>query len=163
MRGVVCTVLAMVWAAGADAVQPVSVTIRQSAERLATASSEQTDSGKPPGFTEWSAKLDSAKARRNSGKKVFWIGLGIATVVPVVAAVAITTDPLDPDTGNAANALTLVGLLGGTAMGVIGGIKWHNASEEIDDLDREGRIKGYLTLAPAPRGNGAQLALTLRF
>lgn len=116
---------------------------------------EAQETAKPPGFAEWSTKIELAKHRRESSKLLFWIGLGTAVVVPFLGLAVHSGD------GGASNAIAVIGGLGGAGLATYGGLKAKGAAEEIDDLDREGRTKGYLT--HAPRARGLEVAFSWRF
>jgi hypothetical protein len=116
--------------------------------------------GKPPGFAEWSTKLDAAKARRNSGRKLFWTGIvgGSALSIVAIALASKTSEGAQ----NASNFFITAGLLGGGGVATYGAIRGHRALSDIEDLDREGRTKGYLA-GQLPPLAPSQLALTIRF
>jgi len=56
----------------------------------------------------------------------------------------------------------MMGGLGGAAIIGYGGWKYTSARDEIEDLDREGRTKGYLTLTPL-HDKGVRLAVHVTF
>ncbi len=60
-----------------------------------------------------------------------------------------------------ANAGNVIALIGVGAMGY-GGWVWLSGRSEVEDLDRQGRANGYLSLAPTMDG-GVQLAAAISF
>jgi hypothetical protein len=112
---------------------------------------------KPGGFAEWSRELEAAKTKRGRGIRHMVIGGGVMIVVPLLAVAADSDGSSGLMTAGAA-----VGLVGGAGVMGYGGWEVVDAGMKIYDLDQEGRIKGYLSLGPAPRG-GAQVALSIRF
>jgi len=111
-----------------------------------------------PDRTEWQRRLEAAQDRRHAAKRLVLYGLGISGA-GVVLAIAGSGDALDPNTGLV--TLGAVASLAGGGVCIFGGYGWLSANGDIDDLDREGRMNGYLTLRPM-RG-GMQLAAVLRF
>ncbi len=123
-----------------------------------TNAAQQAGAAKPPGFAEWMGKLEAAKDRRKSGRTLFWSGIIVGTVVPIIGIAAGSTGTTAG--GKSYVFLTLTGLVGGGGLATYGGYKAHKASEDIQDLDREGRIKGYLS---RNRTSGVRLAIAIRF
>ena len=113
--------------------------------------------GKLPGFTEWSVQLERARAERGKGIRFMLIGGATVVVAPLIGGAISSAGDGTPGT-----VLTLMATLGGTGILGYGGFTLYKAREEIEDLDQDGRIKGYLTLGPVP-GGGAQVALNIRF
>jgi len=99
------------------------------------------------GLAQWKAKVDAAQKRRRSGVTYVLVGTGVA-VASSVLGVATASLPV-----------YLIGGLGGSALMIYGGVTWISANDQIDELDREGRMKGYLS-----QTGGAQwrVALSIR-
>src|SRR6266852_2999487 len=99
MRYVLCAVVVAGLAAPVQA--------RGLGERAVTAAILAAEQ-KPAGFAEWSQKLDVAKGKRDSGKRLALVGFGVGVGSAVVGALAHS------------NALYVAGGVGGGAMGLAG-------------------------------------------
>lgn len=102
-----------------------------------------------PGFDEWNSRLEQTRVKRGRGMKFALIGIGTTVVGPLIGG----------STGSPSFVYLLA--LGGTGITVYGGWTWYSARQEIEDLDQEGRIKGYLTFVPTD--GGVRLAMNFRF
>lgn len=125
---------------------PVRTEPAQAPMRLAA---QQAPAASKPGFAEWNNRLELAKAKRGKGIKFILIGLG--TTVGGSAVLSRSSSP----------GLIQVVAMSGMGVAGYGGWTLYKAKQEIEDLDREGRMNGYLTLAPIP--GGAQMSARLTF
>lgn len=114
---------------------------------------------------EWQKKLAGAQAKRSRGLTYAWFGLGGVVVGSVVVGASTSpfyVSPFYSDSGNSAGlAIGTVLVLGGAGLSGYGLYNWYKAGDEIDNLDREGRLKGYFSFLPE-RG-GARVAMTFVF
>jgi hypothetical protein len=127
---------------------------------VVTLALQQPTAARKPGFNEWDGRLESAKTKRGKGLRLIVIGTGIGVVGPLIS-VALISNSGSYSGVSAGATVGLITMLGGLGTAGYGAWTWHSAKEQIDDLDREGRMKGYLTLAPIP--GGALMSAQLTF
>ena len=159
MRAMIGTVLlssllaAPTWAAEPTTKREGGLVISKSLIALAL---QQPPAAAKPGFDAWNGRFELARAKRGKGVRFILIGAAVATVGPLIGAAMISESGT---TGG--SAFALITTMGGIGTLGYGGWTLYSARQEIEDLDREGRIKGYLTLAPIP--GGAQMAARFTF
>lgn len=136
---------------------------RVSFEELAVAEQAQTPGTVvAPAKDEWQKKLGDAQVKRSRGLRYTWFGVGGVLVGSIVAGASGSSYDYYLGRRNSAGfAIGAVMILGGAGLSGYGLYNWIKSSDEIDNLDREGRLKGYLSLLPE-RG-GARVAMTFAF
>jgi hypothetical protein len=133
---------ALVDRASAQDVVALDTSIRSASFQAASRSSERAD---------WNNRLEDAQERRKRGLRLVLYGIGAAGAGTVVAlTVAGSSDTVGGL--RAGSAIAVISSLAGGGLATFGAFKWFSANGDIDDLDREGRAKGYLSIAPLPRG-----------
>ena len=143
-----------------------TISVAQERVPLARLSQQGAIAPKLDGFTEWQARLDRAKSARRNARNTMLIGAGIMAA-GVVVGILVTGTSVD-EIGNLEGspksglAVTMIGGLGGAAVMGYGGWKYVSARDNIEDLDREGRTKGFLSVVPLPE-KGVRVALRLTF
>lgn len=110
-------------------------------------------------YQQWQSDLEDARADRSRSKTYFWAGLGVAVGAPLLGSTTVTY-------GGGSGTARLISLAStvGAVGAIYGGIVWVQASDRIDELEREGRDQGYLTLHPMMRGgqvDGIRIAVML--
>lgn len=103
---------------------------------------------------EWRRRLQEATEKRSRSRRLALIGGGVAAFGMFVVPAMVPAD-----SASAAKSGLLVGL-GGLGTMFYGVYQWHLAKEAIDDLDRDGRMKGYLAIAPTRGGVQASATFT---
>lgn len=100
-----------------------------------------------PGFDEWNGRIQAARSRRTRGSRIVMAGVGVIVLSNFVGG----------SSEGGLKAQLAVSLIGAAVTGY-GGYLWHTARQRIEDLDLEGRTKGYLSLAPTRGGAVATYA-----
>lgn len=100
---------------------------------------------------DWNLRLEDAQQRRKKGLRLVIYGVGIATVGTIVGVTMIQGS--DSYGGvQSGSAIGTFSSLGGGALATWGAFRWFGANSAIDDIDREGRQKGYLSVVPTRDG-----------
>lgn len=105
---------------------------------------------------DWETQMNRAIAKRNRGMYISLGGLGVTLLGTMTAGSSAASGSV-----SGANAGNVIALIGVGAMGY-GGWVWLSGRSEVEDLDRQGRANGYLSLAPTMDG-GVQLAAAISF
>ena len=123
---------------------------------------QEPTAAKPAGFDEWSTRIERAQARSVDGKK--WLLTGV--VVSGVGALLAGLNKVNESNFGGPNPehtfWAAMGMIAGAGMAGYGGYRYAQARGNIEELEREGRAKGYLTLSPLPE-KGIYLAVHLEF
>lgn len=120
----------------------------------------------------WRQQLQSAKSKRSSGLAMALVGLGLDAAAIYPAATMYEEyeySYIDPFTGdflyayvkarNNTKFYSAIGLLGaGAVLSIWGGLRRSAGTRELHSLEAEGRSRGYISVAPSPRGKGVMVA-----
>jgi hypothetical protein len=109
----------------------------------------------------WQKKLDDAQSRRRRGQRYVFIGIGVAVVGSVIVGAAGPDYILLEDSSSGLRIVGALTAVGGAGIFWYGVYNWVKGADEVDNLDREGRAKGYLSLIPTK--GGAKVALNFSF
>ena len=114
---------------------------------------------------DWQVKMEQAQGRRSRGVRYVFVGIGTSVVGSVVAASSGTNYSVSSSGvkvgGGAGRTIGLLTTLAGGGVFWFGVYNWIGGANDVDVLDREGRAKGFLSLAPTD--GGAQMAWNVSF
>ena len=107
--------------------------------------------------TEWQARLKQAQARRSRGLRNIFVGVGTSTLGGILVMTGRPSISVDRfgnihDGGKGRRTLGFLTILVGSGVSTYGGYHWLKGADEVDNLDREGRMNGYISLVPTSGG-----------
>lgn len=141
---------------------PAVVLTEAVAEAFSVSVFQQAGAGK----ADWQQRLDLAQAKRSKGIRYVFVGLGMGVGGTIIAAAGGSSYSVDrlgrvEDSGGGLRVVGALTALGGAGVFWYGIYNWLKGGDEVDNLDREGRSNGWLTLVPTD--GGVRLAMNFSF
>lgn len=118
-----------------------------------------------PAKIDWQLKIENAQAGEKRGRMLTYVGAGVAGGGLLLATSGrgnCSTAVGSFACGNNDTQLTggMLILLGGGGLATVGFIKWRSNTNALESLQREGKLKGYVTVVPTRGGVSTFAALS---